>query len=673
MNSIKKNAITLIIGCLFQTVYSQSRLENLEVFKAGYPRSFMFWYHTRDLITNTNLSNEQLDKEFMKLNGINSPCDNWTKIAYFKKKHPEKLTFLFIQGSVVAEAPGKYDPNVRTDFYDGHWVYYEGTKIVDDISIEQTEIPVQNAKQISVNEDVAMCALTVDGNPDWNYCEQLKCKSVNVEKNTITVVRGCYSTKAKTFSKLKSMALAHAWWDWGSPEREGEKPLSWTINYSTQCPKDKNGKNFADIMLIKLSDYFLPGGVLQNFDGLNFDLCYGIPTSTKSKGRKFDTNGDGIGDNGFFSEVNEFGIGVSNFHERLRNAFGNDRIITGDGGHLPNSHERLYKVQNGVESEWWPTWGDKDITKWSLGINFHHFVKQNSAKPYFTYINHKVMGESRSDGMTVPFNIHRLVFAAAQFTDAVLSIHPTCLPKAEPGDLYPVWDEIDKGVENKINWLGQPLTRAIRLTLSQKDLLDGNGTKINPEFLRHFIGEGLSFSIEKNAVKIMNSGQKAIKFNINNIPVNGSDLFIAFKIKTEDRKGYPTLYPRLCQLKSSSGKPDQSFYANSNWFESGISFREVSGNSINLTFEVAGEEALWLSDFKVFAHPDAMYRVFENGIVLANPSDHNFEFDLSKIAPNTVFKHIQASLLQDLKTNNGTEVGSKVTLGARDGLFLVKK
>jgi hypothetical protein len=659
----------LVLLLIVQFTFSQEKLKNLEVFTAGYPRAFIFWQNVRDLVNNPNLSTTALDNELMKLNGICSPSAYWPKIIDFKKRHPEKLTYLFVQGSVVAEKPGQYDPFERTDFYDGHWVYFEGCLINGNVSTFQTEIPVKTIGSFKVGEDVALCATLVNGKPNWDVCEQVVCTAVNTTNNTITVKRAQYGSTALSFELNKGFASAHAYWDWGSPDPKGDA-ISWTINFSTTCPKDKNGKTIADLMFEKITTYFLPGGELESYDGVEFDLCYSNPTSTNTFARKFDTNGDGLGDGGVFNGKNEFGIGLFYYHERLRNTLGSDKLIMGDSGE--KKHQRSYGILNGTESEWWPKWDDNDITYWSEGINLRNFWKQNAFTPSLSYMVHKVGGNSRTEALKVPFNIHRSVFAAAQFTDVVLTTFFNAMPVLEPGNLYTVWDEYVKGTEKKRNWLGQPIAPAVRIATQQNDLLQGAGQDISTGFLIKFQGSGLSFTPDNKAVKISAIAGTSLKFSIGNIPCNGPDLFISFSIRGDGMKGYPLEYAREMIIRPTSGTPDQDVYFNSHSFTTALSFRGIIGSSINLNFEIEGIETVWISDFKVFAHPDATYRDFENGFVLANPSDHTYEFDLRKIASGMKFKRLQATYLQDTKTNNGAAVGDIVTLGARDALFLIK-
>ena len=97
----------------------------------------------------------------------------------------------------------------------------------------------------------------------------------------------------------------------------------------------------------------------------------------------------------------------------------------------------------------------------------------------------------------------------------------------------------------------------------------------------------------------------------------------------------------------------------------GCVFRHGAGNE--------GSEPLWISELSVHAHPDAIYREFENGLVLANPSPRPYTFELDKLFPGKQFRRIQATANQDTRTNNGTLVSNTITIRPKDALFLVRE
>jgi hypothetical protein len=67
-----------------------------------------------------------------------------------------------------------------------------------------------------------------------------------------------------------------------------------------------------------------------------------------------------------------------------------------------------------------------------------------------------------------------------------------------------------------------------------------------------------------------------------------------------------------------------------------------------------------------------MYREFENGVVLANPSFSPYDFDLAELFPDQRFRRLRGTANQDPRTNDGSEVNDTVELQGKDGLFLVR-
>jgi hypothetical protein len=111
-------------------------------------------------------------------------------------------------------------------------------------------------------------------------------------------------------------------------------------------------------------------------------------------------------------------------------------------------------------------------------------------------------------------------------------------------------------------------------------------------------------------------------------------------------------------------------------FEAGFYFAagELEGaRNVTLHFEVEGEEPVVIERVEAYSAPDAMFRLFENGIVLANPSPAPVSFNLSELSPGVTYRRLAGSAHQDPSTNNEEAVAGRVTLGAKDGLFLVKR
>ena len=61
-----------------------------------------------------------------------------------------------------------------------------------------------------------------------------------------------------------------------------------------------------------------------------------------------------------------------------------------------------------------------------------------------------------------------------------------------------------------------------------------------------------------------------------------------------------------------------------------------------------------------------MTRLFKNGLVLVNPSRVPYQFNLEKLYPGKKFQRLFGT-----DVNTGAAVVGTVTLGERDGLFLI--
>ncbi len=105
-------------------------------------------------------------------------------------------------------------------------------------------------------------------------------------------------------------------------------------------------------------------------------------------------------------------------------------------------------------------------------------------------------------------------------------------------------------------------------------------------------------------------------------------------------------------------------------FTSGFYFRGLKPGTYALEMAFEGNEKVVIHDMSLHAAPDARYRRFEHGIVLANPSLHPVVFDLEAISPGVRYRRITGTRGQDTETNNGQPVGATVTLPPLDALFL---
>ncbi len=681
-------AASVVVMTLCNKALSGVDMEQLGVLGDEYPRVF-FFRQAEGVAAQKGVSYEQWEKTFERLMGIEGkvleeevPGRSIRNIDFFtrfKQRHPKQLVLLHFNGNAR-------DPRCESErFFAGHWIYFNGAKILSDVPAEegQTDIRVDKPGLFKVNigryrdqnEDIGLCVLDAEGRPDWNRSEQVQLVSIDAEKQVVRVRRGCYGTKPRAFRAGMSYAAAHVTeGPWGK-----QSHLLWYYNYSTRCPRDKSGRACADVLVEYLAELFEPRGALAAFDGLEFDvLKWQCGGGLRNRGA--DCDADGRADAGLDRGVNLYGAGVVEFCRQLRERLGERRLILADGMGLNN--QRAFGILNGIESEGWPHLSDHVIHDWSGGLNRHFFWDKNARAPVFNYINHKFNVPSGEPGVMkqadVPFSIHRLVFAVAALTNSAICY--SYAPRNDADGMLGIWDEFRMGAENRLGWLGKPLGPAVRMAERCPDLLKDKGSPISSDLLQQISGNGVTFELHDGALKVTaaDPGASEISFRLKDVPCDGPDLFVSVMARAEAIRAYPPEIARLMYVGTDAGAPQAEkngrfmTWINGNDFNSGFYFSNIRTSMIDLELTVEGSEPIWIKKVQVYAHPDAIYREFENGLVVANPSPRPYVFDLDAISPGRTFKHLQGSPTQDIASNDGSLIRGKLNLGPKEGLFLVR-
>ncbi|QDV64754.1 hypothetical protein [Crateriforma conspicua] len=104
-------------------------------------------------------------------------------------------------------------------------------------------------------------------------------------------------------------------------------------------------------------------------------------------------------------------------------------------------------------------------------------------------------------------------------------------------------------------------------------------------------------------------------------------------------------------------------------FTAGCYASAIGSPKVDIEFRIEGGQAVYLHQISVHAHPDALSRRFENGMIIANPSPRPMKFELPSDLVGSL-RHIKGSAKQDPKTNNGRRTGSAIQLGPLDAVFL---
>ena len=601
------------------------------------------------------------------------------RYARFKKQHPKQVVLLHLNG--LSQVP----TTRMMDDFPGHWLYFEGARVLEDVPADrgQSTFRVSDTSLFTMEagfgknrpDHLGLCALHESGKPDWSRAEYARLVGIDKKAGTITVKRAQFRSEPMALQADRGYAAAlvtHGPWN----RERGE--LEWHYNYSTMCPRDGKGRNAADMYVDYLASALGPSGKLHNIDGVAFDVMYIVPQVLRGQWRFRMPDYDADGDGERWFKDSTYLAGLNQFYRKLREALGEDRIITSDVQELDN--QRAFGILNGGESENWLTHTDPQTEHWSSGMNRNLFWKKHAHRPTFNYLNHKFSPPDTTSPRAkkkafqpIPYNQHRLKIASAVLCGMVVTNNR-------------IWDELVCGKDRKIGWLGKTAGPMVRLARSARPALDGELTTPSG-LLKHLHGEGVSFRKEGNEVRVETSAQENLRFEIRDIPLDGPDLTLFATMRAADRKNFPPEHARV--LFASTGPKDvphpglmrhhiknenRDFtFLNESEFTAVFHFRNLEGRSLDVEFCLESNEPMWLEDVRAYSAPDAIYREFENGLVLANPGTTPFTFDLAELLPGRSYRRISGTAGQDPETNNGKPVGDRVTLPPLDALFLKRR
>ncbi|MCA1729040.1 MAG: twin-arginine translocation signal domain-containing protein [Actinobacteria bacterium] len=256
---------------------------DLEILLQGYPRA-LFFRQPEVEDRRGNLSYKEWEKRYLPLNGIvgkaldesNEHAGMYDTLPFFlryKENNPSKVVILHYHGA------GRRATDTVTDFFAGHWLYYEGTSLTRkvDASASATVLYVADTSVFSLDrvegagEDVVIAPVGDDGKPDWDSAEQVRLEEIDDENETITVERGAYGTVPRPFPAGSYLAPHVLTPPYPSQDNSERDVNLWSYNFSTVGPRDVKGRNGADALADYLADKLGSDGPLAAFDGIVFD------------------------------------------------------------------------------------------------------------------------------------------------------------------------------------------------------------------------------------------------------------------------------------------------------------------------------------------------------------------------------------------------------------------
>lgn len=665
-----------------------SNLALLDVFEEGFPVTFFF--RSESLTTNPPWSSTSNWLAFFdQLGGIVNKVkeEELANLSPNILGHNQALASQDASQMVAVHVNGVAgDPEFYgNDFDASHWLYFPGTSNSSAITTTSTTILVADGSVFSnsvgngsADFDDEIVAVRIDGSGDLLWDESEHMRVTNVAGNTITVERNIYGLASSplAFDRGQAHLAAHVWnGPWGNLSTNH---LLWWFNFSQACPLDAQGRTAGDSLADFWAAEFESNADLEDFDGLQLDIAeWELPSPG---GRTPDVDNDGVADGGFFGSFNSHGAGYYEFLQELRCALGPDKLLLADGGR-PDS-QRATNLLNGMEAEALSAFNDPLFTDWSSNLNRFHFWNTHRNQLYlFNYVNNK---DNTVDPQNLPdpfpFNRSRVVLTVAQHLTMAVCAGVDPPPDPTSSDPHDIWDELRNGTNDTYNWLGLPRGPVRRLAAETSDLLNGTGvstshwTAVDTNAPSH-VGSTIQFTSANPG----SSDKLTFRFNLPS-GVGSGDLFFRFEVEADPLAGFDEDVPRKFSvtaldivLDSEDQASEQFGLAGTGLTEATFYYRDaVPGTSAALELEFEGSGQVYLRDVTLHSATDAMAREFESGVVLTNPSTAAYSFDLAALFPGRSFRRICGTAYQDDTTNDGSSVGSTVSIPALDGLFLVK-
>lgn len=696
-NYCKLFLLTVLFVTVLTDIYGQD-LKKLEIFNEEYPRAGYFrvseFVIRRDYKDKPEKYTEWRDR-FSDLSGImgkteyeellrNNPHDqirDW--FTRYKKDFPDKIVMVHMNGR------GRI-PNYRIEkFSPGHWVYFEGCDVKSDLPGGQSvdyepevwievanpdRFRIDNGEKRKIKDDITLVRRKKDGTFDWEHAEYVRL--LEKDGNMIKVKRAMFGSKPLKFSKNNTYAAPHM----GDGPWEQTANMLWHYNLSTHCPKDKKGKTCTDILIEELSENFKKGGRWAYFDGVQFDVMAGEPTTgyhpeRRKLGERADIDMDGKQDDGIINGIQTYGVGVFDFINRLRMAVGPNKIIAADGRNI-GSQQVGNKTLNGIEIEGFPAQFPHGFAHWSTPINLLNFWRGVSAEPFFNYSAMRYNNPDKLSEKDLMAH-YRLAFAGSTFTSSFILANSWTTLQGIP-DLHQVFG-LPKD-QKATGWLGKPIGETIHWAGTDlhtyKDVLAGRGNPIKPELLTPddhtpFLwataeNNNAKAEIGQEGTLIVTPAQARAQFGvkIKNVPFENEQMYIEFtmrsgKIDSRYQDGYLRSISLI--LNGIKGPKQLTNIAkiNGDWFTYRVYFANTYDTMFQrpIVYNRKGEKTL---DIELVVHDSA------GPVEISNITINN--------APEIVYREFEhGKVFANLSSTDFTWPGHNVVIPAKDAIFMTKK
>jgi len=554
-----------------------------------------------------------LPEELMEMN---SDSIAWSR--RYAKENPGKLMLLHFNNE--ARQASSYG-GLREQYFPGHWVHLPGTFLKEAISPTRSTLKLENARPFKLSayrsnenptqplvfpQHILLVPLTESGERLWYESEHVVLQKVDYLTSTIEVERGAFGSSPRSFDKGAYVApLAGDVWG---------KQVMWFYNFSSLCPKDRQGKNAGDVLSNELAGLFSKAGPLSHLHGIAFDVDYWKPRDDT-----WDTNNDGIADQNDATLSRAWRDGNFQFQKQLRLSVGNTLLMTADGQHAYN--QQALGTLNGIESEGLVQHND-GYRGFSRMVNTHDYWRlHNDFTPDFRYVVLKLMQEADAK---MPEQLRRFAIGSASCLEAFVTSFP---PMGMPAGLD------TPGV------FGKPTSQLLRPAAQTPDLLSTGALKgsgdLEQLLSRISLTGGKAEIAIDNLLLIPSASQMTLR--IANLTLPQTDITIFVELMSLDalpgfdqQSAVPhivnfalTPYPVPGDQKEQELHTTlYGMFGTQKYTQSSAYFRfhsAVTGpRTLTLTFPEAGR--VQIKSLHIHAATDLLIRHFEKATVIVNPS-----------------------------------------------------
>lgn len=596
----------------------------------------------------------------------------------------------------------------RSEVFPGHWLFTSGTIITKSINTTATTFKVEKP-DVFVVGDHAMISYRnkITQKRDWDTVEEVLISSIDSENSKITVKRGQNETSPVAWStslnNTEIVITPHVYQTTTDP---GD---AWQINVSLNSPVNPDtGETGYEFYAKWVYEYIWVGIMQEKGDGIQLDSGrWGYFSAEYS----IDTNNDGTPDYGFVNGVNVYGLGSSKYIKLLREKLPHRAILQIDSNTTNGGYRNPNDI-NGIEMESFPNIENYDYFGNSF-IHLRQFVSHAEFDPMsypFTKDDTELYQcdpeSAESDTSEIETNSYfRIGFATALLLGMPYAYAPqTDISGEKCFGLY-AWDEYFGGNLNQTKWLGEPKSEALQYldNLGTSNLIESStwtyGDKNNLTMSDN--DYVYTVSTQNNILKLdMTKVPEIIEVRVNNAffpSVDGiyfttdtgigtdkaNEFTISFKSSGTTTYNNDADYseftniPRLLVVKILADgeiyrqsvlvwKDEQEFLLN---------FKTSTKTSVSkVTFE-SGEETGSIKIKNPSLHtgsPEHWIRYFENGAIILNMSDTDWEVTLDTTYSSQGFQRLNG--IYDTEINNGNKGNgtskNTFTIPARDALVV---